>query len=127
MSAQAAGGGSPDPASTGSSTGAGTDAAGTAYADGTYSASADYQSPNGTETIDVTLTLKDEVITDVKVVGHGTSPDSKLHQGQFSNGIAAVVVGKDIDQITVDKVGGSSLTSGGFNKAVDEIKADAAS
>lgn len=96
------------------------------YTDGTYTESADYSAPSGTETVDVTLTLADGVITDVKVAGHATDPQAKLHQGQFADGIAGVVVGKSIDQIKVDKVGGSSLTSGGFNAAVDLIKADAA-
>lgn len=96
-----------------------------AYADGTYSDTETYQSPNGTETIDVTLTLADDIITDVQVVGHGESPDSRHYQGQFIGGIAAVVVGKDIDEIQVSKVAGSSLTSGGFNKAVEAIKAEA--
>jgi uncharacterized protein with FMN-binding domain len=95
------------------------------YKDGTYSESATYLSPNGTENIDVTITLKKDLITDVTVVGHGTSPQSQLHQGEFSDGIAAVVVGKDLDKISVDKVGGSSLTSGGFNKAIEAIKTDA--
>ena len=115
-----------NPAASGSpSSPAAAGASGSTYKDGTYTESADYQSPNGTETIDVTLTLAGDVITDVKVVGHGTSPDSQLHQGQFASGISAVVVGKDIDQIKVDKVGGSSLTSQGFNIAVGEIKTDA--
>jgi len=104
------------PADTGAST----------YADGTYTESASYQSPNGTETIDVTITLTDDVITDVEVVGHGESPDSKHYQGEFIGGIDAIVVGKDIDSISVSKVAGSSLTSGGFNKAVEAIKLDAA-
>ena len=97
-----------------------------AYADGTYTESASYQSPNGTETIDVTITLADDVITAVEVVGHGESPDSKHYQGEFIGGIDAIVVGKDIDSISVSKVAGSSLTSGGFNKAVEAIKLDAA-
>lgn len=96
------------------------------YKDGTYTESADYQAPSGTETVDVTLTLADNVITAVQVEGHATDPQAKLHQGEFANGIAGVVVGKNIDEIQVDKVGGSSLTSGGFNAAVDLIKADAA-
>lgn len=96
------------------------------YKDGTYTESADYQAPSGTEKVDVTLTLAGGVVTAVTVAGHATDPTAKLHQGQFSGGIAAVVVGKKIDELKVDKVGGSSLTSGGFNKAVEEIKADAA-
>jgi len=95
------------------------------YTDGTYEASGSYQSPNGTETVDVTITLADDTVTDVEVVGHGEAPESKRYQGQFIGGIAAEVVGKDIDEISVDRVAGSSLTSGGFMEALDAIKADA--
>jgi uncharacterized protein with FMN-binding domain len=100
--------------------------AGGTYTDGTYTESADYQAPSGTETVDVTLTLAGGVVTAVTVAGHATDPEAKIHQGQFASGISAVVVGKKIDDLKVDKVGGSSLTSGGFNAAVEEIKADAA-
>jgi uncharacterized protein with FMN-binding domain len=95
------------------------------YTDGTYTESGDYQAPSGTETVEVTITLSDNTITAVEVVGDATDPQAKLHQGEFISGIAGVVVGKNIDSIQVDKVGGSSLTSGGFNAAVDAIKADA--
>jgi uncharacterized protein with FMN-binding domain len=103
----------------------GTDAG--AYEDGTYEASGDYQAPSGTETVDVTVTLADGVITDVQVVGNATDPEAQQHQGEFIDGIAGEVVGKPIDEIQVSKISGSSLTSGGFNKAIEEIKADAAS
>ena len=96
------------------------------YTDGTYTAEGSYQAPSGTESVDVTITLKGDVITAVEVVSNATDPQAKQHQGEFIAGISDVVVGKDIDTIKVDKVGGSSLTSGGFNKAVQEIKADAA-
>lgn len=96
------------------------------YKDGTYTESGSYQSPNGTESVDVTITLAANVITAVTVVGKGESRDSQRYQGEFIGGIAAEVVGKDIDSISVSKVAGSSLTSGGFNSAVDVIKADAA-
>ncbi len=98
-----------------------------AYSDGTYTESGSYQSPNGTETVDVTVTLADDIVTAVEVVGFGESPDSRRYQGEFIDGIAAEVVGKDIDSLAVSKVAGSSLTSGGFNDAIDAIKADAAS
>jgi len=96
------------------------------YTDGTYEASGSYQSPNGTESVDVTITLEGDIITAVEVVGNGDNPDSKRYQGEFIDGIADEVVGVDIDDISVDRVGGSSLTSGGFNAAVEEIKAEAA-
>ena len=109
-------------AGAGSNSGSASDAP---YADGTYDASGSYQSPNGTETVDVTITLADDKVTAVEVVGHGEAPESKRYQGQFIDGIAAEVVGKDIDEISVDRVAGSSLTSGGFMEALDAIKADA--
>lgn len=107
-------------------TGSGASSSGGGYADGTYTASADYASPNGTETVEVTVTLADGVITEVEAVGDGDNPNSRRYQGEFADGIADVVVGKRIDEIQVDKVAGSSLTSAGFTKAIDEIKADAA-
>ena len=97
------------------------------YKDGEYTEKGDYQSPNGNEEVTVTVTLASDVITAVKVVGDGDNPNSKLYQGKFADGIGDVVVGKKIDDIKVDKVAGSSLTSGGFNDAIDAIKADAAS
>lgn len=95
------------------------------YADGTYTEPGGYVSPNGPEKVDVTLTLESNIVTEVTVKGYGESPNSKQYQGQFIDGIAAEVIGKNIDGLSVDKVAGSSLTSGGFNKAVDAIKSDA--
>jgi uncharacterized protein with FMN-binding domain len=97
------------------------------YDDGVYEATADYQSPNGTETIKVTLTLEGDVVTDVEVEGASVdpSPEVERYQGEFEDGIAAEVVGKNLDDLQVDRVGGSSLTSGGFNEAVDQIKTKA--
>jgi uncharacterized protein with FMN-binding domain len=117
-----------DTADTGSDSGSTTDSGTTTdatYTDGTYDATAEYQSPNGTESIDVELTLADGSVTAVTVTGNGTSPDSKRYQGEFADGISDEVVGKSIDSLDVDKVGGSSLTSGGFNDAVEQIKAEA--
>lgn len=118
--------GSTDNGTDSGGTDSGTDAGASSYADGTYSASGEYQSPNGTETLDVTITLQDDAITAVEVVGHGGSPNTVRFQGEFAGGIGAAVVGKRIDEISVSKIAGSSLASGGFNAAVEQIKADAA-
>ena len=100
-------------------------AAGQTYADGTYSAEGEYATPETVEKIEVTITLADNVITAVEVSGTPMRPETVRFQGQFVDGIAAEVVGVDIDKINVKRVAGSSLTSGGFNKAVDAIKAQA--
>ena len=78
------------------------------------------------ETISVTLTLADGVVEGVEVTGDPQARETVQYQGQFIDGIAAVVTGVPIDELKVDRVAGSSLTSGGFNQAVEEIKAQAA-
>lgn len=121
-----------DPASadTGSSSGdsgsSGSDSTGATYADGTYTAEGSYATPESVETISVTVTLEGDVITDVEVTGNPTKRESEDYQGRFIGGIADVVVGQDIDSISVSRVAGSSLTSGGFNQAIEEIKSQAA-
>ncbi|WP_291050325.1 hypothetical protein [Herbiconiux sp.] len=104
----------------------GTSDSASTYTDGTYEATGTYTSPNGKEEIDVSLTLAGDVITAVTVTPEATNPNSVNYQNQFADGIAAVVVGKDIDEIDVSRVAGSSLTSGGFNEAVETIKSEAA-
>ncbi|WP_430591476.1 FMN-binding protein [Humidisolicoccus flavus] len=96
------------------------------YADGSYTAEGSYVSPGGQETIDVELTLADGVISEVTVTNPDTTNANSLrYQGEFIDGISAEVVGVPIDEVSVDRVGGSSLTSGGFNDALEQIKTDA--
>ena len=109
-----------------SSSSGGGDAAGY-YNDGTYTAEGSYQTPETVEQISVTLTLADGVVTDVEVTGDPKAPETEQYQGQFIDGIADEVVGKPIDELNVSRVAGSSLTSGGFNDAVESIKEQAAS
>ena len=95
------------------------------YTDGEYSATGEYQSPAGPESIKVDVTLAGDVVTAVTVVGDATAGNAVRYQAQFAEGIAAEVVGVSIDELQVDKVAGSSLTSDGFNAAIEQIKADA--
>jgi uncharacterized protein with FMN-binding domain len=99
---------------------------GAGYKDGTYSAEGNYKSPNGTETVGVQLTLASGTVSAVEVTPHPSNPNTKKFQGQFAGGIAEQIVGKSLDEIKVSKVAGSSLTSGGFNQAVEDIKTQAA-
>jgi len=112
--------------STDDSAGTSNGASAGAYADGTYTATGSYQTPESVEQVEVTITLDDGVITAVEVVGDPTRRESEEYQAQFIGGISDAVVGRSLDEISVSRVAGSSLTSGGFNQAVDEIKAEAA-
>ncbi|QOT22305.1 hypothetical protein [Paenarthrobacter sp. YJN-D] len=113
--------GSPSP--TGSSAIATTGAS--TYKDGTYSADGTYTSPNGQETVGVELTLAADKVSAVNITVHPSNPNTKKFQGEFASGIAAQIVGKDVDELKVSKVAGSSLTSGGFNDALEQIKSQA--
>ena len=95
------------------------------YTDGTYTEDGSYLSPAGQQTVTVKVTLAGDTVTAITVTPHATDPTAKEYQAMFVQGIAGVVVGKDIDALSVSRVAGSSLTSGGFNKALDAIKTDA--
>lgn len=97
------------------------------YADGSYTADGDYVAPSGPESITVELSIENNSVTAVTVTPHadgGTRQSS--FQTQFADNIAAEVVGVDIDELDVSRVAGSSLTSTGFNAAIEEIKQQAA-
>jgi uncharacterized protein with FMN-binding domain len=96
------------------------------YKDGSYSAEGTYQSPGGQEKVKVDLTIADDKVTAVTVTPESGNATGQQYEGMFASGISAEVVGKDIDSLNVGKVSGSSLTSGGFNAAVETIKKDAA-
>ncbi|QHC67198.1 hypothetical protein GSU68_11925 [Rathayibacter sp. VKM Ac-2759] len=113
----------PTAAATDDSTAAASDSA---YADGTYDAEGSYTSPGGNESVGVSITLEGGVVTAVTVTPESENATGKQYQERFASGIAGEVVGKSLDELDVTKVSGSSLTSGGFNDAVETIKADAA-
>lgn len=110
---------------TGSESSSGADAS-SSYADGTYTAEGSYQTPESVETISVTLTLADGIVTDVEVTGDPQARETEQYQGAFIDGISEEVEGKALDDLNVSRVAGSSLTSGGFKAAVDDIKEQAA-
>lgn len=97
------------------------------YKSGSYSATGSYQSPGGTEQVAVSVTLDGNTITAATVTPKAASPTSVQYQGEFVDGFKALVIGKDIDQVELSKVSGSSLTSRGFNDALEQIKDQAGS
>ena len=95
------------------------------YADGEYTASGSYTTPGGRESVTVTLTLDDDVVTALTVEGSAEQGDALRYQSEFIENISSEVVGVAIDDLDVSKVAGSSLTSGGFNDAISQITAEA--
>lgn len=100
---------------------------GAKYQSGNYSKSGKYVTPGGEREIDVQLTLSDGVITDITVTPKAEDATSKRFQGEFEANYKTMVVGKNIDEIALTKVSGSSLTPKGFNDALEKIKVEAGS
>jgi uncharacterized protein with FMN-binding domain len=98
----------------------------TTYADGTYTAEASYQAPSGTESVTVEITVANDVVTAVTTSSDSGDHEAREWQERFASGISAEAVGKDLASLSVSRVAGSSLTSTGFNVALDDIRSQAA-
>jgi hypothetical protein len=95
------------------------------YKNGTYEGIGHYTSPAQQEEVNISITLKDGVVTDATFTGHGTNPTTKKMQGLFTEGFKDEVVGKPIDEINLNVVNGSSLTPKGFMDALQQVKQEA--
>jgi hypothetical protein len=90
------------------------------YVDGIHSAIGDYGSNDSS--VGVTITLVDDVITGIQITPQATDPTSLGLQQRFADAIPAVVVGKRIDEVNIDRLAVPSPTPGGFETAIEQIK-----
>jgi hypothetical protein len=112
-------------ASSDSSSGSKAPASNATYKDGEYTEQGTYNSPGGTELISVDLTIKSNAVSAVVVKTVKADPTAREYEELFEQGISKAIVGKKINELNVSRVGGSSLTSMGFNDALDKIRASA--
>jgi uncharacterized protein with FMN-binding domain len=96
-----------------------------AYKDGTYTATGSYDSPGGRESITITVTLANDAITATSATSGANDPEAHEYQDQFIASYKRLVVGKKISDILLSRVSGSSLTSQGFNSAIQKIESQA--
>jgi len=91
---------------------------------GTFNANSSYLTPRRTEhTVDLTLTLEKDIVTAVSVAfdRQPTGQYSNDNQARFDTAYKTEVVGKRLENISLSRVGGASLTSQAFNEAVAQI------
>lgn len=98
-----------------------------AYTDGTYAATGSYTSPGGTEAIKISITIQADTVTATSAQGLANDRDAEVYQQSFIEGYKSLVIGKKLDSISLSRVSGSSLTSRGFNNALNQIKDQAQS
>ena len=95
------------------------------YKDGTYNANANFQTPDGIDGITVKVTIASNVITSVNADTTATSRESQQYDDAFLSSYKSEVVGKNVNDVQLNRTAGASLTSDGFNKALDEIRQNA--
>ncbi len=84
-----------------------------------------YSNPSGSDEVGFTVTVDGSgVITGAMVEVLATNGISQNRQKAFAEGLPEAVKGKKLAELTaIDRVGGSSLTTGAFNAALPELKA----
>ncbi|CAN5398000.1 hypothetical protein BH09PAT4_BH09PAT4_00350 [soil metagenome] len=95
------------------------------YKNGTYIATSDYYVPHGYESIKVTLTLNNGVITDSSVQNSEGDYDSMRYQEDFAAAYKNYVVGQKISGLSISTIAGASDTTQGFNDALSQIASKA--
>ena len=84
-----------------------------------------YGNPAGSDEVGFVLALDDNgVIVNATTEVLATHDISKARQAAFASGLGTAIQGKKLSELTaIDRVGGSSLTTNAFNKALPELKA----
>lgn len=95
------------------------------YKDGTYSTTASYASPGGTEDMKITMLITNGTITESSVVAEASNRESRAYQNDFIDGYASQTNGKALATLQLSRVSGASLTSRSFNEALDIIRSQA--
>jgi hypothetical protein len=95
------------------------------YNNGTYTATGTYTSPGGQEALNVTLTINSNLVIDSTVTTGANDSTSASYQNLFIASYKNQVIGKNLNDIKLSTVAGSSLTSQGFNDAVNQIEQQA--
>jgi outer membrane biosynthesis protein TonB len=95
----------------------------TTYRDGTYNVNTSYVAPGrSTHDMAVSITVANDVVTASAITYSGDKVDtSSSYQSKFGAAYKAQVVGKSLDAISLSRVGGASLTTGAYNKALTEV------
>ncbi len=97
------------------------------YQDGTYTATVKYEVPYGyVESLDATVTIVDNIVTETDVAFEIVNPVSTSYVDAFEQYYKDEVIGQTVDDISLSRIGGASLTNVAFDAALQNIKNEAA-
>ncbi len=98
------------------------DAIALAVADGLHEQQVTYRQPVGPETLDISVTVKGDVIEALSITGNGSTPTSKRMIEGVSRDLPGMVIGKKITGLNLPKqVAGSSLTTGAVKQYLNDL------
>lgn len=93
----------------------------TTNTDGTYAATGSYGTPGGVNSIDLSVTIKDGVVTSASASTTPPDRESKEYDQRFLSAYKSYIIGKNVNQISLSRVSGASLTTEGFDSAIQKI------
>ncbi|MEQ1665680.1 MAG: FMN-binding protein [Bdellovibrionales bacterium] len=97
----------------------------TLYKDGTYTSEASYRVPHGTNTIAIKVTVSNDKISAVSAENSYSDRESRGYISGFMDALSGAVVGEKADSANVSRLAGASLTSDGFNQALESVVSQA--
>ena len=92
------------------------------FEDGSFETTTTYISPGGPAEMNIALTLEGDVVQSISVTSLEGNPTSQDYKERFANEVISFVTGVNLDEADVDTIAGASLTSRGFNEALDVIR-----
>lgn len=98
---------------------------GSKFRDGTYTVTANYNTPENIESITVTLALNNGIIESSSFTSGAVNGTSRRYSRLFADNYKPFVVGKSIDTLRLGAIAGASLTTIGFNNALVKVREQA--
>lgn len=96
------------------------------YEDGTYSTTISYTVPHGySNGLTAKVTVENSKVTAVNVEHDYTDRESGMFIDSFESELQSAVVGQDIGDLSLARIGGATLTTQAFDDAITDIRNDA--
>lgn len=87
-----------------------------------FNTTVNYEVPGDTQTLELSLVLDNGVITEINTNLTKSGRDSNGYQSKFEKSYKNLVLGKNIKDINLSRVGGASLTTKAFMDAITAVK-----
>lgn len=90
-----------------------------------YSANVSYNVPENNETLALTISVSNGIVSDVNIVQSKTGRKSANYQTNFEKSYKQFVIGKQLKDINLSRVGGASITTNAFMEAIKAVQKQA--